>query len=93
VSLNVAALGEPRLAGLHSFRRGAAAQAFFAGMSEDQIKAIGDWLSSAYGLYLPDGHASARTVKNTINSWEASDDEGEDIDDILFTKDELTIHE
>jgi hypothetical protein len=80
VALNTPVLGEPARAGLHSFRRGAAACAFFAGMTEDQIKALGDWISDAYGLYLPDGHAPARKVREAINSWEASDDESEDID-------------
>jgi hypothetical protein len=56
----------------HSLRRGGATLSFSAGVSADQIKVRGDWVSEAYQQYIVLDPASKRGVSHTLCESAAS---------------------
>ena len=76
VTLSPLTLGKPEEAGLHSFRRGAATEAFKQGESEEKTRALGDWKSrSAADSYIPEHARNTIDAAVYIQGWEDSDGE------------------
>ena len=67
-------LGKPEEAGLHSFRRGAATEAFRRGESDPKTRALGDWASKkSKDDYIPEYARESREASIYIQDWEDSD--------------------
>ena len=75
VTINPSSLGNAEEAGLHSFRRGAATEAFMLGETEEKTRALGDWKSKqAADAYIPEHARKTREAALYIQGWEDSDE-------------------
>ena len=59
---------DPRLYAGHSFRRGGASSAAYAGFSDHQIQLLGRWRSDAYKLYIETDHTRLLQL-STLLHW------------------------